>query len=245
MPTHTILASPSDAELSAAVEENLYDLFRAMAVNLPEGQLDESEVLCRHFSAPTNPMFKGVWGTRLNADQADRAIDETIAWFKARNAPFFFWWTSSLTTPGDLGLRLTGRGLLSMEAQMEALAPGIKSTSLGAPGMAADLRQMNEDALTQVPSGFVIEEVQDETALYAFKKVFLESYEIPEWAGQAWVDATLHIGIGRTPWRIFIGKLDGKPVASNILFNGAGVAAVYGVGTIAEARGKGIGGAIT
>lgn len=41
------------------------------------------------------------------------------------------------------------------------------------------------------------------------------------------------------------GRLHGKPVATNILFCGAGVASVFGVGTLAEARGQGIGAAIT
>jgi GNAT superfamily N-acetyltransferase len=65
------------------------------------------------------------------------------------------------------------------------------------------------------------------------------------WAGQAWVDATLNIGIGSTPWRMFVGYLDGEPVATNMLFNGAGVASVYAVATVPTARGKGIGGTIT
>jgi len=38
---------------------------------------------------------------------------------------------------------------------------------------------------------------------------------------------------------------DEKPVANGVLFNGAGVASVYGVGTIASAGGQGIGAAIT
>ena len=69
--------------------------------------------------------------------------------------------------------------------------------------------------------------------------------EIPEWAGQAWVDATLAAGIEEAPWRCYVGRLDGKPVASNMLFNGAGVASVFGVATHPEARRQGIGAAIT
>lgn len=239
------LLNPSDADLANAVEDNLFALFRAMSSTLQGGVLEESVALSRHFSFPTNPMFKGVWQTRLSEAQADEAISETIAWFKARGAPFFFWWTGHRTTPDDLGHRLAAHGLLSLEAQMQTFAPGIKSTSLGAPGMAADLSRMNEAALAAVPSGFTIEEVQDETALHEFKHVFVTSNEIPDWAGQAWVDATLHIGIGRTPWRMYLGRVNGEAVATNMLFNGAGVASVYAVGTIPSARGKGIGGAIT
>ncbi|HXV43960.1 MAG TPA: hypothetical protein VEC96_12915 [Anaerolineae bacterium] len=245
MTNETILTNPSEPELAAAVEENLFALFRAMATTLPGGELVESENLSYHLTFPSNPMFKGVWRTRLSTGEADAAIDETIAWFKARQAPFIFWWTGPGTTPDDLGERLVARGLLSMEAQMQELAPGIVSTELGAPGMAADLHQMNEAALTQVPPGFTISKVQDEASLYDFKQVFIESYEIPEWAAQAWVDATLRIGLGRTPWQMYLGRLNGEPVATNMLFNGGGVASVYAVGTVASARGQGIGGAIT
>ena len=202
-------------------------------------------MLSHHLTFPTNPMFKGVWRTRLAAADVDAAIDETLAWFNARGAPFLFWWTGPSTTPADLGQRLAARGFLSMEAQMQHLAPGLKQTELGAPGMVADIHRMNNTALTQVPPGFIIETVQDEAALYDFKHVFIESYEIPEWAAQAWVDATLRIGIGRTPWKMYLGRLDGEPVATNMLFNGAGFASVYAVGTVPSARGQGIGGAIT
>jgi ribosomal protein S18 acetylase RimI-like enzyme len=232
-------------DLAEAVDENLYDLFRAMAQGLSGGELDERAELARHHSFPTNPMFKGVWRSRLVSDRVDDAIDDTIAWFEARQAPFFFWWTGASTTPADLGERLQARGLLDMAEQQVALAPGIKQTGLGAPCMAADLHQMDETALTAVRAAFRIEEVVTEAALFDFKRVFVASNEIPEWAGQAWVDATQAIGIGRTPWRMFVGYLAGQPVATNMLFNGAGVASVYAVGVVPAARGRGIGGAIT
>jgi ribosomal protein S18 acetylase RimI-like enzyme len=244
MSTQAVLTYASEAELAAAVEENLFDLFRAMTA-LPGSEMEEGDKLSRHLAFPSNPMFKGVWRTRLAAHEADQAIDETLAWFKSRRAPFLFWWTGPSTTPDDLGERLMARGLLSMEGQMETLAKGIKQTALGAPGMVANLQDMNEAALTQVPPGFTIEEVRGEAALEDFKRVFVESYEIPAWAGQAWVDATRQLGIGRTPWQMYVGYLDGQPVATNMLFNGGGVASVYAVATVPSARGQGIGGAIT
>ncbi len=239
------LTNLTEAQLETAVEENLFDLFRAMAAILPDSEIVESDKLSYHLTFPTNPMFKGVWQTRLQADEVEAAIDQTIAWFKARNAPFFFWWTGPGTQPRDLGERLMARGLLSMEEQMEDLAPGIRQTAAGAPGMVADLRQMNEALLAQTPPGFTIEEAHTETALLDFKRVFVDSYEIPDWAGQAWVDAALKVGIGQTPWRMYVGYLNGEAVATNMLFNGGGVASVYAVATLPSARGQGIGAAIT
>lgn len=232
-------------QLLAATEDNLADLFRAMATALPGGELEESAEFGRHHTFPTNPMFKGVWLTRLGADQVDAAVDDNIAWFQARRAPYAFWWTGPGTAPPDLGARLTARGFIDMAEQQKELAPGIVQTAAGAPIMVADLDAMNEAALTELPAGFTIDEVADATALLAFKQVFVETYAIPDWAGQAWVDATTRIGIGRTPWRIFVGRLDGRPVATSMVYNGGGVASIYAVASVAAVRGRGIGGAIT
>ena len=240
-----ILVNPAKSEIELAVQENLFDLFRAMATTLPGAEIVEGSTLSYHHAFPSNPMFKGVWRARLAPDEVDDAISATLDWFEARDAPYLFWWTGPGTTPSDLGRQLQSRGFLDMSEQQQALAPGIKQSEFGAPGMVADLLLMNEDALTTVPSGFIVEEVSSDAALDDFKRVFQESYEIPEWAAQAWVDATQSAGIGNTPWRMYVGYLDGEPVATNMLFNGAGVASVYAVATLPAARGKGIGGAIT
>ncbi|MGH2521686.1 MAG: hypothetical protein ACRDH2_04195 [Anaerolineales bacterium] len=67
MTNETPLARASSAELSGAVQENLFALFRAMRA-LPESELVESERLCHHHAFPTNPMFKGVWRARPQID---------------------------------------------------------------------------------------------------------------------------------------------------------------------------------
>ncbi len=240
-----ILTNAAEEQLGQAVFENLYDLFRAMAGNLPNGKLIENEKVSRHLTFPTNPMFKGVWKTHLTENEADAVIDEIIAWFKKQGAPYFFWWTGGDTTPKDLEERLAMRGMISMAEQTKELAKGILSTEQGSPCMVADLGRMNEAVLSQTPKDFVIKEIAIESELADFKKVFVESYEIPEWAGQAWADAALKIGVGKTPWRMFVGYLGDEPVATNMLFNGGGVASVYAVAALPSARGKGIGAAIT
>ena len=53
--SETILINPTTAQLEAAVEENLFALFRAMAEVLPGSELVESDRLCRHLSFPPNP----------------------------------------------------------------------------------------------------------------------------------------------------------------------------------------------
>jgi GNAT superfamily N-acetyltransferase len=245
MSIKTVLTEATEEELTEAVQENLFALFGTMATVLPEAEIMMGQGLNYHHAFPTNPMFKGVWGTQLTDDELEAAIDHAISWFRARNAPYFFWWTGPDTLPNDLGIRLQARGLLDMAEQQQELAAGIRQTDLGASGMVADLHEMNEAVLTQTPPGFTIVKVNDEKSLYDFKRVFVDTYQIPDWAGQAWVDATLALGIGETPWCMYVGYLNGQPVATNMLFTGGGVAGLYAVATIPAAQGQGIGAAIS
>ena len=230
--------------LGRAATDNLAALFGMMA-RLDGGELEQSPAGGRHHSFPTNPMFKGTWRTRLAEADVEHAIDETIVWFQARNAPFFFWWTDDDTQPADLGERLMARGFISMEGAQQELAKGIVQTEAGAPVMAMSLANADPALLARVPEGFRIEQVTTPAALADFKTVFVETYQIPEWAGQAWVDATTAFGVARSPWRMYVGYLDGQPVATNMLVVGGGVASVYAVATVPAAQGKGIGAAIT
>jgi hypothetical protein len=234
----------TDAIGAETVEANLAAMFRMMA-GLRGGELDIGSNYSRHNSFPTNPMFKGVWDTRLGEADVEAAIADCIAWFRSRHAPYFFWWTGPSTEPAELGARLEARGFLSMEDQQRVLAAGIHQTSHGAPAMAMDLSTADRSFLDRVPKGFAIREAKSNGDLDAFKRVFVETFGIPEWAGRAWVDATLAFGIGKAPWRIFIGRLDGEPVATSVLFVGGGVASPYAVATLPKAQKRGIGAAIT
>jgi GNAT superfamily N-acetyltransferase len=111
--------------------------------------------------------------------------------------------------------------------------------------MVADLAVMDEASTREVPDGFTIEPVRDEDDLVAFVDVLVEAMTIPLPVADAWAQAARIAGVGNTPWRMYLGRLDGEVVATNMLFNGAGVASVYGVATRPAHRGRGIGGAIT
>ena len=78
-----------------------------------------------------------------------------------------------------------------------------------------------------------------------FGETFVEAFEVPDWAGQAWIDANRALGVSEAPWTMYLGWLGDRPVATNIVFCGAGVASVFGIGAKAEVRGRGIGAAIT
>lgn len=220
----------TDEELAFAFAANLFDLFRAMA-RLPGGVLEESAAGCRHVTFPFNPMFKGVWATRVDSASVDVAIDENMGWLAGHDAPFAFWWVDPRATPHDLGPRLQAKGWIPWEVH--------------APALVAELDALDYGMCERVPPGYRQQRVTDEAALNDFREAFVAGFELPEWAAQAWVDATLTFGIEHAPWQCYVGYLDGRPVATNMLFTGAGVAGVFGVATAPHARRQGIGAAIT
>src|SRR5215208_4153060 len=223
-----VLTNPSEAELASAVQENLFASFRSMQV-IAGCELVENASLNLHHAFPGNPIFKGVWKTRFSPAETETKIDEVLNWFDARGAHSFFWWTDPETQPPDLVERLMRRGF---DGDLE-----------GDPGMVMNLHDLSEDLPT--PGKFNIVKVMEQKSLEDWRDAFAEAFEMPISGGQAWVDATNSAGLENAPWQMYVGYLDRKPVSSSILFLGAGVAGVYGVGTIPEARNQGIGAAMT
>ena len=244
MSSNSILRDASDEQLALAVETNLFALFRAMST-LPNSEIEETTKLSRHLAFPTHPFYQGAWGTNLAPDEIEAAIHETIDWFKSRSAPFFFWWTGPTTKPDDIGKYLTALGLKDLDGEGKESANYIVSTAMGAPGMVANLHQMNETVLEKVPPGFEMSYVRDEKDLQDFKQVLIDGNDLPEPMADGWAQAARAFGIDQTPWRMALGKLNGEPVAVNMVFNGGGVVGAYGVTVVPSARGKGIGAAIT
>jgi hypothetical protein len=112
MPGRHVVTAPDEAELAAAVHENLYALFRSMQL-LPGGELEESTSLSLHHAFPPNPMFRGAWRSRLSPEEVERSIDRVVEWFGRRGAPSFFWWTdrqTRLQRPGRPETALPPRG---------------------------------------------------------------------------------------------------------------------------------------
>ncbi len=221
------LTNATPTQLADAVESNLFSMFRASAQVLG-GEIEETAKLSRFHCAPMSPIFKAAWSARLEPDEAETAIEDTLAWYKARNAPFFFWWTDDDTQPADLGERLQAHSFGVFEKD--------------APAMVADIEQLNWN--NPRPTELRVGSVTNEEQLMQWKRVFIESFDIPEFAGQAWVDATHAVGFGRTPWHMLLGTLDGEPACCGFLFCGAGVAGLIGLGTLPAFRRKGIGSAM-
>lgn len=186
---------------------------------------------CDLDSADVNSVVGARFGS---GDDADRAIDRVIAWFGSRP---ILWWLGEDDMPADLGARLDRRGVIFIDE---------------IPGMAMDLVDL---AAEPTPAaGLAIEPVLDAAGMADFHGVLVQGF--PEdfadaGAGSAIGAASRRLAAatgyrepGGLPTR-WIGRVDGRAVATTRLHTAAGVAGIYAVITATDARRRGYGEAIT
>lgn len=192
---------------------------------LPGGQVHADEEIVR-FETPVRHLpYNGVVRTRLpDGAAADTAIAQVVRRHRRRDADL--WWiVHPSATPADLGERLTAVGLRPVE-QMNFMAMDLAAWQ--APRAAS--------------GGVEFRIAEDPEDIRAYSKLTFSYWEIPP-DEQAAV-AELHEAIlpGAFPGHRYLATLDGRPVAKAYLsFAGPpGVAAIYGMSVLPEARGHGI-----
>jgi GNAT superfamily N-acetyltransferase len=220
-----ILQDLSAPALAAAIEANEAELY-AFIGRAPQAQLFDDPDLLAVITGVPHPIFNAVCRARLAPDTLPDRIEAALAPFKARQIPMS-WLVGPTTEPADLGRHLEAQG----RPHGDPLT-----------GMAADLLALNEDGT--VPAGFTIETVQSTGTLKAWIRIQNHCFGVPESVTPPLLDLTLGMGLD-LPWRYYLGRLHGEPVAISFLFLGAGVAGIYAVATLPHARRQGIGAAIT
>jgi hypothetical protein len=108
--------------------------------------------------------------------------------------------------------------------------------------MAVDLAALDGEGTT--PPGLRIEHIQDVETLRTWSQITARAFDFPNEIGNAIL--RIEASLGQFPSRrLYLGTLEREPVATALLFLGAGVAGIYGVGTIPLARRQGVGQAMT
>ncbi len=208
-----------------AMADNLSQYYRPYA-ELPGGEI-HFETDCTWFvSGVPEKWFNGVIDTRFEEKNLESRVRTILEEFGRRSLPMF-WNIFPGATPAALEIALLKQGLLP-EAEE--------------PGMALDLRRMNETV--RAPDGLTIEPVTDRVALEDWTGVWMA--DIPESIAGHCRQVVYALGIeaGR-PWRYYLARLGGKPVATLQLFYAAGVVSVQHVATLQAARKQGIATALT
>jgi ribosomal protein S18 acetylase RimI-like enzyme len=220
-----VLNDSSARALATAIEANLFEYFQCLGRSA-RVELYDSPSVRGFVTGIPHPWMNGVFPTQLTSGDVDEAIEQALTHFKSRRMPFM-WWAGSAAQPADLGKHLEAHGLDYTEA---------------IPGMAADLLALNEGLPT--PSGLTIVSVGDKEMLAQWVNAALIGFQLPDNSQSACFDLFADLGFG-LPLRNYVGLLDGKPVAASQVFLAAGVAGIYWVTTVPEARQQGIGTALT
>ena len=221
-----ILQDLSEPALPVAIEGNFFGV-ALLWRSWPAAEIhDDPDMLWTITDIPFG-MFNTVMRAQLTPESADAAIKATIARCGARNVPMA-WFTGPVMRPANLPAYLEAHGFTGGDGSC----------------MALDLLAMSEDL--PAPRGLMIEHVSDGETLKQWCHAMIAGFGIPEFVEGASLDCFTSVGFGgRLPLRLYLGRLKGGPVATSMLLLGAGVAGIYCVATIPEARRQGIGTAMT
>ena len=218
----------SSSGMAAAIEANLVATVSLFG-RVPGTELrDEPDLGFYVTEGVPFPLFNQVYRTRLPREGLDARIGEVREHYAARGLPFL-WTVGPFTSPPDLVPRLESQGL----ARVEEL-----------PGMAADLRAFGGGAPS--PAGLTVERVRDAGAAREYVEVMRAGFEMPEFTAGAMLSVLEVLGFAEeSPFVHYVGRMGGEVVATASLSLAAGVAGIFNVVTLPEARRRGIGTALT
>jgi len=108
----------------------------------------------------------------------------------------------------------------------------------GMPAMAVDIEKL---ARTSLPSGYAFERISDPAKRAEWADVFARGYELPGRVGAAFAGGIDGDDRPDAPMQYFWILKHGVPVSTSLVYLNEGVAGIYGVATLRDERGKGLG----
>jgi ribosomal protein S18 acetylase RimI-like enzyme len=218
------LTSLSPAAAVALVKAN-WAAFYTHLGRAPGCELVVGRELSWLLSGVPDAFMNVVFRTDLPADHAGDIVDDALRHFRSQQVARLSWWVDG--AGGPVGRLLESRGLTFNE---------------GGTAMAADLRSL--PAGVAPPAGVQIVPVPDHAALRSWIAVMRIGFGLPRSAEERLFELFAGLTL-EPPLYTFLGLLDGRPVATSQLFVGAGVGGIYNVTCLPDARGRGIGTAVT
>jgi GNAT superfamily N-acetyltransferase len=169
--------------------------------------------------------FNRVVRIRFAKRQAEVRIREVADRYDSAGVPGS-WWIDPQSTPSDLGVRLERLGYVS-----EAV-----------PAMRIEAADVPELSL---PAGVTLSWATDPRALRSAMGLVAAGFGLPDELGDRMADLMVSAAGPATPLRTVVARLDDKPVASAQGIHIGRAVGIYNVATLEEARGRGIGAAVT
>ena len=210
----------SDIELAARADANYFHSWRIIDGNTDGGEVLEREGLLLVSSALPVAWFNLALVTRPLADPG-AAIAEAAAFFDGRNLPFV----------------VRVRGGVDAAAERACAAHGLPFTDV-VPGLV-------QAPIGQAPARHPHLEIRaaaGKADMQHHREVMSASFGFPiETADRLLREQLIDI----PGCEFYVGYIDGRPVASSALVTSGGVAGVYNVGCVPDARKQGLGEAMT
>jgi predicted GNAT family acetyltransferase len=223
---HSIIEDLSPESLALANEANYVEFVLHRRAWHKTTVYDEPEMVMAVTDIPV-PLFNVVTRVRLSPDNLDKGIEKAIGRFKEKAVPGN-WHVGPASQPSDIGNALQAYGFIQTANE---------------PGMAIDLDDLKDVVM---PSDFVIEPIRTRAQVDACIEVALQGFGMPDFLKEILLGLITSLGLEpESSIQNYLGVLDNKPVAVSTVYYGAGVAGIYNVTTLAEARGRGIGTAMT
>ncbi len=223
-----ILHDLSPENLIIAIEENLASWISVFS-KLEGSRINDIPGVKRSISDIRMALFNSIMDARLTVENVDATVQHVVVDSKKRNVPLL-WWVGPSTRPPELATYLERYGF---------------SIDEDSPGMAVGLDELNESL--PMLAGLNITPALSEASQLEWCMAMAAGFEIPlsmtDFVVDSWrkllslCDPKITIA--------FLARLNGKPVATSLLQLGGGVAGIYAVATIPEARRKGIGAQVT
>ena len=165
--------------------------------------------------------------TELPQEGIEILVREALDHFRTRNIKKLSW--------------LAEAGVPAREIKRHLLANGLNFRESYATEMAVDLSAIPGDR--PAPDGLEIQLVEDEASLRQWIHVASAGFGVPLEMEEVWFEF-FNYAACRIPFHTYLGLLYDEPVATSQLCVSAGVAGLYNVTCLPEARKRGIGSAL-
>ncbi len=210
-------AMKPDNDLVLVADESFIASFRKLAQHVADGETHEEGST---FSFTTGLQLSGFNGCVVTQAVASAELAASLAWVAARSVPFRVWIAKKLAAgladiPRSYGLEPAA-----------SLYPGMVLHPIPAsptPRAGVSVVPILEPNLDEFISVLEASGLRAELAQRLISPSFAADPDV----------------------RLFVGRLDGKPVGTSIAIRSRDASGVYNVGTLAEARRRGVGSAVT
>jgi len=222
-----ILMDFTDAEsVKASIKEN-WKNYHYLLGRAPSVELSIGRYLTWLITNMPDHFMNLVVCTELPQEGIETLVSEALDHFRTLNINKLSW--------------LAEAGVPAQEIKKHLLANGLTLRESFATEMAIDLTGLSGDI--HEPDGLEIILVSDDESLRQWIHVASVGFGVPSKMEEIWFEF-FNYAACHTPFQTYLGLLDGKPVATSQLCNSAGVAGIYNVTCLPEARKRGIGSAL-